>query len=363
MNDRYGMRRSPPRRRVWLALGATLGLAALSAAPARGYEYYGLGWDPELWPPAETMVVTLVDSELWLERGFYSGIGEVRAVLQRALDVWAAIPTADIRWEIGEIISQEAWDAIPSIDDRPLIAVVPVSVRAPLWQTGAARGFVKVDGVWLTQSCHISVSRRDPPWLFVEAVHEFGHCLGSAHPEPYTLSYGWLDHDFYPVYWRSDPVMSYGRWQRGFDTRLTADDEIGASLARPAPGWLETTGTILARVTLPDGTEVPWAYVLATRLLEPASASYSVGRSTAWHGPGGERVVPPGVADIRGLPPGDYWLLVRSPTGLGHGRILHDLRSGAVLDLRQTLRAGPVRVRAGEEVRVSLAVRRVGRLP
>lgn len=128
---------------------------------------------------------------------------------------------------------------------------------------------------------------------------------------------------------------------------------------------METTGTILARVTLPDGEVVPWAYVLATRLLEPASASYSVGRFTAPPELCDEELTtaPKGVAAIRGLAPGNYWLLVRSPTGHENPSIINEPTCGAVLDLRQTVRAGPVRVRAGEEVRVTLPVRRVGRLP
>ena len=93
--------------------------------------------------------------------------------------------------------------------------------------------------------------------------------------------------------------------------------------------------------------------MLATRLLEPESASYSVGKLTSRDG----------VADIRGLPPGDYQLLVRSTTGVGNDTLLRFAELGAVLDLRQTLRAGSVRVVAGEEVRVSLPVRRLGRLP
>ena len=63
--------------------------------------------------------------------------------------------------------------------------------------------------------------------------------------------------------------------------------------------------------------------------------------------------------EIGGLPPGDYQLLVRSSTGSGNAWVdtRHvpgqypegtPLPPDAVLDLRQTLRAAPVRVRAGE---------------
>ena len=335
-------------------LGAALALAGLWPAPAGAYTY-GNGWGAPEWPAGETMYVTLVDSEGWQfgeRENWVSDLGELRRVLQQALDMWAAIPTADIRWEMGETISQAVWDALP-FEDRPLI-----SVRASDQVDGAARGSRKEDGTWRLRNCRVEFVERRPEWLFRFAVHEFGHCLGSNHPEPYIIQH--LGHNSldYPIFWRHDPLMSYGRIAPGYEGRLTKDDEIMASLTRPAAGWLETTGTILARVTLPDGSEVPYAYVLATRLVEPASASYAVGRLTSWleHDP-------PGVADIRGLPPGDYWLLVRSPTGLGTATRLNFPEFGVVLDLRQTVRAGPVRVVAGEEVRVSLPVRRVGRLP
>ena len=65
----------------------------------------------------------------------------------------------------------------------------------------------------------------------------------------------------------------------------------------------------------------------------------------------------------RGLVPGDYQLIVRSPTGVANSGFF-DARSGAVLDLRQALRVGAVRVRAGEESGpVPLAVRRSEPLP
>ena len=339
------------------AVIGALVLAGLWPAPAGAYTYYG-SWGAPEWPAGETMYVTLVDSEDWLSRAGYhdsvSSLGEVRRSLQQALDVWAAIPTADIRWEMGETISQAAFDALP-FEDRPLI-----SVQASDFVDGAALGFRKEeDGTRRVTDCRVHLGSRSPGGLFSAGVHEFGHCLGSNHPEPYTVSHNRLAREAYPPYWRYDPVMSYGWNLQGYEVRLVMDDVIGASLSRPAAGWLETTGTILARVTLPDGEEVPWAHVLATRLLAPESASYSVGKLTS---PGLVHDTR-GVADIRGLPPGEYWLLVRSPTGLGNISLVASPGFGAVLDLRQTLRAGPVRVVAGEEVRVSLSVRRLGRLP
>ena len=352
MRDTNGGRR-PAGRGV---LGAALALAGLWPGPAGAYTY-DRSWGAPEWPAGETMYVTLVDSEDWQfgkSESWVSDIGELRRVLQQALDVWAAIPTADIRWEMGETISQAAWDALP-YEDRPLMAVVWNDSRS-LALFGSR---TEEDGTKRMISCRVHLESGSPGGLFSVGVHEFGHCLGSNHPEPYTVLHKPLAREAYPPYWRYDPVMSYGSKLQRYEVRLTMDDVIMASLTRPAAGWLETTGTILARVTLPDGSEVPWAHVLATRLLAPESASYSVGKLTSW----GVVHDTQGVADIRGLPPGDYWLLVRSPTGVGSPSLLLSAKVGTVLDLRQTLRAGPVRVVAGEEVRVSLPVRRLGRLP
>ena len=123
----------------------------------------------------------------------------------------------------------------------------------------------------------------------------------------------------------------------------------------PGRGWLETVGSIVGRVTLPDGEGVPHAYVQAT-LLEPASQAYSVGVFTsdirAFEFGGG--------FEIGGLIPGSYQLLVRSSAGAPFSpRIPLRIEAEGPLVLRQTLRGGAVAVRAGEETGpVPVAVRR-----
>ena len=79
------------------------------------------------------------------------------------------------------------------------------------------------------------------------------------------------------------------------------------------------------------------AYVLAT-MLEPESRAYAVGVFTGLRG----------YFEIEGLVPGDYQLLVRAPTGLGTSQVFRR-GDGAALELQQSMRAGPARVRAGEE--------------
>ena len=304
-------------------------LAGLSPNQALGYKL-DYTWSSAAWAPGETIEVAVVDSPELRARG----IAPTRRLLQRALEAWATIPGADIRWTLGPTVSEaEAGERFPiSID-----------------LSGSAYAYQTFSGRLVLVRCTAHVHHGE--FLARTAVHELGHCLGLGHAENLVPRHRVTRSDDYPIYWRYDPRMSYGtRPEDPF--HLTADDTIGASLLRPREGWLETVGSIVGRVTLPDGEAVPHAYVQAT-LLEPASQAYSVGVFTPDIG-----LV--GGFEIRGLIPGSYQLLVRSSLGSPFSpRIPLRIEAEGPLILRQTLRVGAVVVRAGEETGpVPLAVRR-----
>ena len=354
-------------------------LAGLSPNQAQGYDFYS-PWLPEIWGPGETMTVGLVITPL--PDGSEINFAEVQQIVQEALDAWARVPTADIRWELGPIISEA------EAKDRP-DGMFPIVVHVNPF----GGGFTNITQRFgRTSSCNAEVTyprlRDEVTSSLRIAIHELGHCLGLSHPDVFfpqprdiwagfqpgqsSWTPSWAPGGTeIPRYWRFDPLMSYGSVHPD-PSQLTADDAIGVSLLRPREGWLESTGSIVGRVTLPDGEGVPSAYVLAT-LLEPADRAFSVGvfANRQSYAPTGDENRPEfrtfprgemGAFRIEGLVPGDYQLLVRSPTGLADLNFFY-YPSWAVLDLRQTIRVGPVRVRAGEEAGpVPLAVRRRGDL-
>ena len=116
---------------------------------------------------------------------------------------------------------------------------------------------------------------------------------------------------------------------------LSLDYRIGASLLRPMPGWVESTGRILGTVLTENGDPARYVSVLATRRNNEGIMTGGVKRFTDSYGQ----------FAIDGLQPGTYFLYIypiEAHTNL-HGEL-----PNATVEIRHTARLTPITVRAGD---------------
>ena len=311
-------------------------------------------WDPEIWPPGETLGVILPDSPMW--DVYFSDYDELRDfVSEQGLQPWAATRTADIRWEVVGPDSDLPTHAITITPHHHTASYGGVATKGAI-------PFVTIYecevGVLVATEQEIESGVRDMAgrlkWLARVLRHELGHCLGLGHPAQYVGRAGesvWpfsggsslLDEwSSVETQWPANPEMSYG-----YTEGLTFDDRLGASFLRPRPGWIEQTGELIGRVEFEDGSPTKTVAVLAIRRRADGEMNETVALLTTSHG----------MFAIGGLPPGDYFLLARTDTSLVWSTYE---RARLVFDqIVETLLLRPVRVEAGARAGpVRLVVRR-----
>ena len=320
-----------------------LGLVA-APVPAAAYAFFGgsrvvpsdraIRWDPF---PLRFQILE--------NDNLPDGIGldtlEWRGLISRAANRWVEIPTAAIAIEIAP--EPATLDRADSDDGVNTIGFSSYEGFRDSWGTAFAafrwdedRGYVGCD-IEVSPYFVKNWSSQDPVRLLeIIMAHEIGHCLGLAHSEPHPMPL-WTEAPFEaePAF-LPDPVMSYSN---SYGLELTRDDVIGVSLLYPAPGFLESHGSVAGTVHL-DDAPAPFAYIQAVR----------PGVAGARAGPGpGAFADENGVFLLEGLPPGEWMLWIHPVLVVrrnAHGPLLDESVEAGVLEATDRWRW--VTVEAGE---------------
>lgn len=323
-----------------LPLAVLLALGVGDSKLAQGYRFlawsnpdvFGKGeqfkprWNPAVWGPGQTLEVALVEDPLWLTLDAFEDEQEVRDLVRRALAAWSSIGSADIRWRLAE----------GPVEDPAVTIQISADAVHPGGFPGVAQtlGKIQSDG-WRTSRCEVLISQEGTDrWSASQMLniltHELGHCLGLDHhaAPPNDLVYD-LPYAQGMSWWGRRGVMTVrGLVRRGL---VTHTETIGASLLRPATGWLETTGAVYGMVRNSDLEPGRRRTVLLFgRVGFDGMPRDAVTRLTDRRG----RFV------VEGLDPGTYIVMM-------YGLIFGDEWEG-VGTLREGVRLQTVEVRAGE---------------
>ena len=360
--DSHGRGRARPASTLlrWVIAGAWVPFVTVE--PALGYRFMveahessliptradALEWSRAIWRPGGALVWWLADDPDW--SATFGDPGDAMEVVEQGLEAWTAISTADIRWRLEGVTSspgkgRDGRNTVSVEDDNDAHGTGAVSyVRIwHEWAPGRRH--------WETVECDVVLSSwtaehldEIPAHKFL--IHEFGHCLGLRHgaitPTPRWSSRSWTDSSV----WSQDPAMSYGVHR---DRMVPPDDALGASLLRPAPGWLRTTGSIAGTVQMNDE---PARFVSISALRLEGGGLREVGAVFANED---------GRFVLEGLEPGDYVLWIHPL--LAHHAHKRLMARGAVTRFSDFVIPQPVRVTAGQETEVAELSLRPGRAP
>ncbi len=255
-------------------------------------------WKRAVWEPGGTLTWHVVEDPDW--RPVFANASEALPYVKEALDEWSAIPTADLRMQLAGVVQGDGGRR----DGRNTIFAEGDASRAISWEEYDQRR-----DRWEIVECDVVIAGfavaeiPDPDHPGDGGLrHELGHCLGLYHSEGSPGVHWWQRQN---DVWTRDPIMSK---KVGAPAALTADETVGVSLLRPAPGWLGTTGSLGGKVTV-DGRP---AVLASAHLLHRENArlrSKSIHVFTNGKGEGVHEE--DGVFLAEGLAPGDYLLWIR----------------------------------------------------
>lgn len=309
-------------------------------------------WNASAWGPRETLAWHVADDPDWSIR--FDRAEEVFPFVREALAEWSSIPTADIRWELRGLTTGENQR-----DGRNTVFVDPDfgGAYASIWTTGS--GVEECDvalGEWFLTRLGAEDPDLIPPaapatFGMMALVHEFGHCIGFSHSAatPAVQKF-WTRHQQgyrNSRVWSDGSIMGSGG-EVG-DRYIVEDDAVGASLLRPAPGWIETTGSVSGALEL-DGA--PVAFAIASLIRDDqgsARHAFSVFSDEQ------------GEFRFEGVRPGQYYLFVYPMLQYGAHSALVATTTPALF--RDLLLPNPIHVQAGAETAVRIPPLRRGRAP
>ena len=326
-------------------------VVGFDSRPVAGYTFlHRSAWDAQVWAPGASLSFTLVVDPEW-ERSFLDR-AQLERVVTEALAFWSSISTADIAWELGPI-TDSGRAALTYDPFTSYIFFTGHHPGLPSWigrsHAAGLRGTsTSIAGCGVgfnARGLELQKSKGRLRWaVHGILIHELGHCLGLGHAEAGSKR-NWRaftdevpDYGIYP----HKPVMIGGGY---IAPRATYDDRVGASILRPAPEWLENTGSFHGRVLLEDGDEASYVHVLANRLRVDGTIAESVGVLTDEEG--GFR--------FHALDPGRYLVVIRAVQWTPH----HNLVGRATIDVRDTFLTRPVVIARGRETKpISIVARR-----